>query len=96
MAKSPNPCLESQLSSYEISPMNFYINFNSKESFISSERHYNLFPAHVPSSDVTELKLKTFVFVYIYFAGNSKLKVGREIQSLFMFFKKILRVPPAI
>ena len=57
----------------------------SIEFLFSSERHYNLFPALTPSSDVTELKLKTFCFCLRLlcdkiWAGNSKFVLA--------FFKK--------
>ena len=47
------------------------------EFLFSSERHYNSFPALTPSSDVTELKLKTLCFclrllIVKIWAGNSK------------------------
>ena len=56
--------------------------------FISLEtRHYNLFPAHVPSSDVTELKLKVSEFVYIL-----KVEFGGKFEFCY-FLKKFPRFP---
>ena len=61
----------------------------SIEFLFSSERHYNLFPALRPSSDVTELKLKTLCLRLLcvkIWAGNSKFVFAS-------FFKKYLGFP---
>ena len=61
----------------------------SIEFLFSSERHYNLFPALTPSSDVTELKLKTLCLRLLcvkIWAGNSKFVFAS-------FFKKYLGFP---
>ena len=60
----------------------------SIEFLFSSERHYNLFPALTPSSDVTELKLKTFCFCLRLlcneiWAGNSKFVFASFLKKSF-------------
>ena len=81
--------LSTQIShKFDIKSVIVFMVGSSIESLFSSERHYKLFPVVTPSSDVTELKLKTLCFCFCLrlrlVSGKFKIKIWAG-NSKFVF-----------